>query len=305
MKSGGRVASDQLRLTAARGARAVVLRRRAQPRAARRRPPARGRPPLPRRVDAEGPRGGVVRRGEAAAAACQAEPLVEASRCSRPTSTPAPRARDVPLARRPGAVAPPTSRRRLRLLRRRRRRGRRRRSRPAAGPAAPGRRSRCARACRRRVGAVRGARRGHVASPAAPPPRVRARRRPRAPPAHSGEFDGEIRQLQELLKKMKRAEPLRDLRADAEGRRGPIKIAYFKLAKLYHPDTVPPGAPEALAKVKADIFARIGEANRTLSTRTTRADYIAELEAGGSGGDKIDVAQILAAEEMFQRGRSW
>ena len=83
---------------------------------------------------------------------------------------------------------------------------------------------------------------------------------------------------------------------------GSIKIAYFKLAKLYHPDTVPPGAPEAYAKVKADIFARIGEANRTLVDEKTRNDYIADLEAGGSGGDKIDVAQILAAEEMFQKG---
>jgi curved DNA-binding protein CbpA len=81
-------------------------------------------------------------------------------------------------------------------------------------------------------------------------------------------------------------------------------MAYFKLAKIYHPDTVPPNAPEAYAKVKADLFSRIGEANRTLVDEKTRLDYIADLEAGGSGtgDDKIDVVQILAAEEKFNKG---
>jgi tetratricopeptide (TPR) repeat protein len=81
-----------------------------------------------------------------------------------------------------------------------------------------------------------------------------------------------------------------------------VKAAYFKSAKSFHPDTVPPGTPEEVGKLKAEIFAKIGEANRTLADDASRAEYIAELEAGGQG-EKVDVAAILAAEEMFQKGQ--
>jgi DnaJ-domain-containing protein 1 len=125
---------------------------------------------------------------------------------------------------------------------------------------------------------------------------------PAGPAAHSGEYDTEIRQLQELFKTMKSQSHFEVFGLTPKADPGAIKVAYFKLAKVYHPDTVPPGAPEALAKAKAEIFARIGEANRTLVDDKMRAEYIAELEAGGTG-EQVDVAQILAAEEMFQKGQ--
>jgi len=137
------------------------------------------------------------------------------------------------------------------------------------------------------------------AKPAAPPPRAAPAP---AAAAHSGEYDGEIRQLQELFKKMKGQNHFEIFGLTTKADAGAIKMAYFKLAKQFHPDTVPPNAPEALAKAKADVFARIGEANRTLVDEKARADYIAELEAGGTG-EQVDVAQILAAEEMFQKGQ--
>jgi tetratricopeptide (TPR) repeat protein len=65
---------------------------------------------------------------------------------------------------------------------------------------------------------------------------------------------------------------------------------------------VPPGTPEEVGRLKAEIFAKIGEANRTLADDGLRAEYIAELEAGGQG-EKVDVAAILAAEELFQKGQ--
>jgi curved DNA-binding protein CbpA len=77
-----------------------------------------------------------------------------------------------------------------------------------------------------------------------------------------------------------------------------VKAAYFRLAKVHHPDTVPAGAPAEFAKLKERIFGAIGEANRRLSDDKSRAEYAEELK---TGAQKIDVAKIFAAEEMFQK----
>ncbi len=58
-----------------------------------------------------------------------------------------------------------------------------------------------------------------------------------------------------------------------------MKIAYFKLAKLYHPDTLPPNAPPELERLKAEIFGYIGDAYRMLSDDKSRADYIERSRA--------------------------
>lgn len=80
-----------------------------------------------------------------------------------------------------------------------------------------------------------------------------------------------------------------------------IKTAYFALARNFHPDTVPAGAPAELGRLKADVFARVGEAYRVLSDEKSRATYLDELKFGGSD-EQVDVSRILAAEECFQKG---
>ena len=112
----------------------------------------------------------------------------------------------------------------------------------------------------------------------------------------------ETKQMQTLYEQMKKQNFFEVLGVKREADANAVKIAYLKAARSYHPDTVAPGSPEALAKVKADIFALIGEANRTLSDAVLKADYIAELDAGGTGS-KVDVEKILRAEEVFQKGR--
>jgi hypothetical protein len=121
------------------------------------------------------------------------------------------------------------------------------------------------------------------------------------PPTAAG-FDAEIKRLQELCAKMKTQNHFEVLGISRDAQPGQVKIAYFKFAKDFHPDTVPPGAPEAVAKAKADVFARVGEAHRTLSDERLRAEYVAELDAGGAG-EKIDVSKFLQAEELFQKGK--
>ncbi len=120
-----------------------------------------------------------------------------------------------------------------------------------------------------------------------------------APPPAQLSHEQEIALLRSTLGKMREQNLFEVLGLTDKADANAVKIAYLKLAKTYHPDTLPSDAPAELAKLKADIFARIGEAYRTLSDDKARADYIEALETGGA---QIDVAQILAAEEMFQKG---
>lgn len=79
-----------------------------------------------------------------------------------------------------------------------------------------------------------------------------------------------------------------------------VKGAYLALARSFHPDTLPAGTPADVTKVRSDIFALIGQAQRTLSDTSQRAVYISELEFGAVG-QKVDVAALLEADELFHK----
>lgn len=138
-----------------------------------------------------------------------------------------------------------------------------------------------------------------AAAPRAPAPAVS---RPSGVASPAPNVDAEIKKLTELALKLRSQNHFEVLGVTREAPANAVKIAYFKLAKDFHPDTVPPGSPEALSKAKADVFARIGDAHRTLSDENLKKEYIAELDAGGAG-EKIDISKLLAAEELFQKGK--
>jgi hypothetical protein len=139
-------------------------------------------------------------------------------------------------------------------------------------------------------------------SPSAPRPAVQASP-PKISPATpmgmpAAESIGDLKALAVKLKGQNHFEVLGiNDKADA----GQVKIAYFRMAKAYHPDTVPEGAPPELGQLKAEIFGRVGDAYRTLSDEKLRADYVEDLKHGGKG-EQVDVAKILLAEELFQKG---
>jgi len=77
-----------------------------------------------------------------------------------------------------------------------------------------------------------------------------------------------------------------------------VKAAYFQLAKAYHPDSASPDdAPEA-KQLRADVFAKVGEAWGVLGDDAKRAKYVEELASGGA--PDVDVMAILQAEQLFQ-----
>jgi tetratricopeptide (TPR) repeat protein len=89
------------------------------------------------------------------------------------------------------------------------------------------------------------------------------------------------------------------VKQDATGAQ--IKVAYFQLAKAYHPDTVPTGAPPEAKKLCADVFSRIGEAWSVLGDDAQRQKYLDDLKTGA--GVDVDVMNILHAENVFQAGQ--
>ncbi|WNG54941.1 DnaJ domain-containing protein [Archangium gephyra] len=135
-----------------------------------------------------------------------------------------------------------------------------------------------------------------AAKPAAPAPASAPAAAPGSAPAAS-----ELPALRELAAKMMEQNHFERLGLGADTNGPAVKIAYFKLAKQYHPDTLPPGAPPELEKLKADVFAYIGEAYRALSDDKSRAAYIEELKTGGSKPAQVDVEAILKSEEHFRK----
>ena len=137
-----------------------------------------------------------------------------------------------------------------------------------------------------------------TAAPASPPsPPVRASAptpAPAPPPVET------VEQLRALASKLKGQNHFEVLGIDQKADASQVKVAYFKMAKQHHPDTVAEGSPPEFGKLKEEIFARVGEAYRTLSDDKLRAEYIEDLKHGG--GEQIDVQQILLAEELFQKG---
>ncbi|RKH18722.1 molecular chaperone DnaJ [Corallococcus sp. CA041A] len=122
-----------------------------------------------------------------------------------------------------------------------------------------------------------------------------------AAPAASGPAPGsdELPALRQLAATLKGQNHFQRLGLTEQTEGSAVKIAYFRLAKLYHPDTLPQGAPPELEKLKAEVFAYIGDAYRALSDDKSRAAYIEELKNGG--GDGVDIQAILQAEELFQK----
>lgn len=133
--------------------------------------------------------------------------------------------------------------------------------------------------------------------PAAPQPAPRPA--PATPAPESQGFEAQLAEMRQVAASLKGKNHFEVLGLTEKADPGATKMAYFKLARMYHPDTVPPGAPPELAKLKGDIFSAVGEAYRTLSDEKSRARYLEELK---HGAQQVDVAKLLRAEELFQKG---
>ncbi len=106
--------------------------------------------------------------------------------------------------------------------------------------------------------------------------------------------------LRALAERLQRADHFEALGVKRDAPPAQVKAAYFQLARLYHPDAVPSGAPPEVRQRCSEVFARVSEAWSVLGDDTRRARYLEGLRSGGAA--EVDVVGILRAEHVFQAG---
>jgi curved DNA-binding protein CbpA len=120
-------------------------------------------------------------------------------------------------------------------------------------------------------------------------------------PAHTAVAGGlDVESLRSRLEAQKGADHFQVLGVKRDAPLPTVKAAYFGLARAFHPDAVPPGAPAEAKQLCADIFARVSEAWAELGDEARRVKYLEVLQSGGTAD--LDVMNILHAENVFQAG---
>jgi len=80
-----------------------------------------------------------------------------------------------------------------------------------------------------------------------------------------------------------------------------IQAQFFKLAKVWHPDRLPPELA-SLRELSTKVFARMSEAHQLLTDNQRRQEYDALLEQGSGSADEQEmVVAIVQAAAAFQR----
>jgi curved DNA-binding protein CbpA len=106
--------------------------------------------------------------------------------------------------------------------------------------------------------------------------------------------------LQALVQRLAKADHFEVLGVDRGAAAQRRKLAYFELAKTYHPDAVPSDADPEIRKLCADVFARVSEAWSVLGDDASRDAYLSALKSGGTAD--VDVMRVLQAESAFHAG---
>jgi len=82
-----------------------------------------------------------------------------------------------------------------------------------------------------------------------------------------------------------------------------VNRSYLELAKVYHPDRLPPTAPKEVRDLTEKIFARISQAHDFLKEPGQREKYVQELERGKAEKALVIENQIEQALNQLHKGQ--
>ena len=108
----------------------------------------------------------------------------------------------------------------------------------------------------------------------------------------------------EILEKHERIDELSHyelLGVPSDAGDGPIKKAYFQLAKRAHPDALARVGLASLHREANELFARIAQAYQTLSDKGRRKEYDAKQAGDAGGTPSSDANRLAQAETLFRK----
>lgn len=106
----------------------------------------------------------------------------------------------------------------------------------------------------------------------------------------------ELQKLKRINEEIKEQNHFEILGLSKNSKSSEIKKSYHDLAKNFHPDKISSSDPQEMKKLKCNIFARMTEAYKTLSTEQLKAEYLKKISQG-------DAEKILRSKTLLEEGK--
>jgi curved DNA-binding protein CbpA len=132
---------------------------------------------------------------------------------------------------------------------------------------------------------------------------------PSTPPAEASSYvlspeqEEERARVEAWISEVRNADHYTILNVDRTADEAAVRHAYYKIAKLYHPDHHQRPEFEDIFREIERTFAAVTEAYNTLTDAGARAEYERNLAAALSGPRKADVDKAALARDSFLRAR--
>jgi CheY-like chemotaxis protein len=110
------------------------------------------------------------------------------------------------------------------------------------------------------------------------------------------DFDSQLDRLKKIREQQKDKSYFDILGINQRTKQSEVKKIYHDLAKTFHPDKLPPTAPDEVVELTKEVFAKMTKAHTVLTNDQERSTYIKELEQGQA--DKI-----LQSETLFEEAK--
>lgn len=112
----------------------------------------------------------------------------------------------------------------------------------------------------------------------------------------SSNYDSQRRRLTKLNEELAKQTYFERLGVSNKAKEAEIKRNYLELAKVLHPDKLPPEVPADIRELTRVAFEKINQAHQILINESERSKYLKELELGSA-------EMILQAESLIDQGK--